>query len=522
MRLASWKRVLPVVVFVAGCGGICIAQTAVVTSNANLRQGPASSYPRIRLLLPGENLTVLSLTPTTNYYNVETVQHEQGWVYKNLITIDDSVMSGVLNRSANLRQGPASSHPVVRLLPAGEQLQLLEPQRTTNYYHVRTNANEEGWVYGPYLTVTSTGPAPPPTAQLPFPDAHEPPVSGWTGPVFRLSQNYPTSQPSADPRPWKNFDFKTQAAQYLKAVLDYCKEGNLQVDWAGQDNTVRKWYHAPWLHPTANGREFVHGMTRERASRPRMLHPNQSSSFSNWAVGLYNPLAGYVVGQVWKDHENPDPTAALFPDGSVGVKLLFTTATVAQVPYLKNDFEWDAFVAPSGTDTRSIGRVRLLQIDVAVRDTRADSTTGWVFGTFSYDGDAPGATPWDRMIPIGLMWGNDPTLTQAAYNSGSRVQQSIILNSTVGIPQHLGWLGRLNGPVDNPVSACLSCHGTAQYVAPAAAFPSASMTEAQRMRFFRNIKAGDPFDAGQQSLDYSLQLSVGIKNFFASRGAPIR
>jgi hypothetical protein len=30
------------------------------------------------------------------------------------------------------------------------------------------------------------------------------------------------------------------------------------------------------------------------------------------------------------------------------------------------------------------------------------------------------------------------------------------------VSQHLGWLGRLNGPVDNPQSACLSCHGTAQ------------------------------------------------------------
>ena len=29
---------------------------------------------------------------------------------------------------------------------------------------------------------------------------------------------------------------------------------------------------------------------------------------------------------------------------------------------------------------------------------------------------------------------------------------------------HLGWLGRVNGPVDNPASSCLSCHGTAQTV----------------------------------------------------------
>jgi len=33
------------------------------------------------------------------------------------------------------------------------------------------------------------------------------------------------------------------------------------------------------------------------------------------------------------------------------------------------------------------------------------------------------------------------------------------------------------------------------------------------MRWFRNIKAGEPFDIGSQSLDFSLQLSVGIQNF---------
>ena len=37
--------------------------------------------------------------------------------------------------------------------------------------------------------------------------------------------------------------------------------------------------------------------------------------------------------------------------------------------------------------------------------------------------------------------------------------------------------------------------------------------------WFRNIKSGTPFDAGRQSTDYSLQLSVGIANFTANHGA---
>ena len=448
---------------------------------------------------------------------------EQGWVYGPYIDTDESINTGVVKRNTNLRQGPSSSQPIVRMLQADEPFSLVNIVKSNNYYHVKTAQSEDGWAYAPNITITNTTPPPPPTTDpTPFIDAHEGPTPGWTGPVFKLSQDYPATLPSPGAQPWKNFDFKTQSSQYLKAVLDYCMEGNLGADWVVQNNAVRKWYHAPWLDRTNNGREFVHGLTLERSSSPRTLHPNQSSTFRNFAVGIYNPIAGYVIGQVWKDHENPDPTAARFPDGSVACKLLFTAATVAQVPYLHDSFEWDAFVAPPGSNTRSMATVRLLQIDIAVRDSRADATTGWVFGTFAYDGDAAGATPWDRMTPIGLMWGNDPALTQAAYDSGARPQESTIPNRVVGITQHLGWLERLNGPVDNPVSSCLSCHSTAQYVAPASALPTASMSAAQKMRYFRNIKAGNPFDTGQAALDYSLQLSLGIKNFYDSRGAPVR
>ena len=32
-------------------------------------------------------------------------------------------------------------------------------------------------------------------AQAAFPDAHNPPPAGWTGPVFKLSQSYPSTLP---------------------------------------------------------------------------------------------------------------------------------------------------------------------------------------------------------------------------------------------------------------------------------------------------------------------------------------
>ncbi|MFI4942801.1 MAG: SH3 domain-containing protein, partial [Burkholderiales bacterium] len=327
-------------------------QTAVVLQNANLRRDPSTAQAPIRLLQPQEQLQVLSLTPTSGYYNVATLQNEQGWVFGQFIEIDESQVKGRTNRNTNLRRDPSASQPAIRLMPPGEELGIIDAAPTANYYHVRTSVPEEGWAYQPYIDVvqvTPPPPPPPPDPQTPFPDARDAPTPGWNGPVFRLSQGYPDNPPPAENKPWKAFDFRTQADQYIRAVLAYAMEGNREVDWKGADNAVRKWYHAPWLHVNAGGREFVHGLTRERTSRPRELHPQQSSQFKNYAVGLYNPSAGYIVGRVWRDHENPDASAARFSDGAVGVKLLFTTATAAQVPYLANAFEWDAHVSLVGS-----------------------------------------------------------------------------------------------------------------------------------------------------------------------------
>ncbi len=356
-----------------------------------------------------------------------------------------------------------------------------------------------------------------PEARAQFPDAHDAPPAGWTGRVFKLRQDYPASLPPAGPLPWKQFDFKTEPTRYLKAVLDYALEGNVEVDWQAEQNEVRDWYHAPWMHSGPSGREFVHGLTRERSSRPRELDPRQSSTFSNYAVSLYNARGGFTIGRVWRDPENPDASAARFPEGTVAIKLLFTTATVSEVPYLRNAFRWRAHLARATGSGREIQTARLLQIDVAVRDSRADDTTGWVFGTFSYDGNAPGQTPWERMVPIGVMWGNDPDLTPQRFEDGERPQETVVVNRNVGTTQHLGFLERLNGPVDNRRSSCLSCHSTAQHETRSAPVPGTDLPDDQKMRWFRNIRSGRPFDAGQESLDYSLQLSTGIQRFFDSR-----
>ena len=365
-----------------------------------------------------------------------------------------------------------------------------------------------------------------------FPDCSYSPPPGWNpaagDPVFVLSQDYPTTDPSSSlEQPWKAIDFHQQPAAYMQAVIDYCYEGNLEVEFRGQDNPTRKWYHAPWLHPGPNGREFTHGLTGERLSRTGELAATQSNGFHNFAVGLYNSGGGYTIGRVWADPNHPDASKAAFPEGTVAFKLLFTMATKDQVPYLDGAPEWIADTQRSNDANQIRGnKVRLLQIDIAVKDSRS-SESGWVFGTFQFDKSVVAATPWQQITPVTLMWGNDPTFTPANYDPehGHIPQESWINTAApvvvyrLGLPQSssaphvLGWAGRGNGPVDNPVSSCLSCHGVAEQPSAKNMLPSGNDDQA-KLQWFRNLAPLEAFDndGHHTPLDFSLQLAVGIDN----------
>lgn len=346
-----------------------------------------------------------------------------------------------------------------------------------------------------------------------FPDAQQTPPEDWKGPVFRLSQDYPSQAPPREALPWAGLDFRTQPQEYAEALLAYAQEGNLEVDWVVQDNKVRRWYHAPWMHYGPRGREFIRGLTKERTSRAYELSPHQSTHFDSYAVSFYNPAGGYVLGQVWSDPGNPDLSKARFPNGTVVTKLLFSRAHKEEVPYLRGAPVWEANISPPD-GPREVGKVRLVQFDMAVRDDRADFATGWVFVSFAYRAGSPQADPWKRLIPVGLSWGNDP---DRPPGSSEPVEQTW-LNPDLKL-HHYGWEGRLNGPVDNPVSSCLSCHSTAQFPAQSPMTVSPGWPAAQKMRWFRNLKPGEPFDPGSESTDYSFQLSMGVDNLQAQRSA---
>jgi mono/diheme cytochrome c family protein len=313
----------------------------------------------------------------------------------------------------------------------------------------------------------------------------------------------------------------------MQAVLDYCMEGNIdaaspQKSFADiATNPARTWYHVPWLHL---GREFIHGLTMERGSPPKILGPLQTHRHTNWAVGFYNPLGGYAIGQVWKNETAPDPTKANFPEGTVSCKLLFSSAPLTEVPFLNGSLAWQANIVPQA-DLKARPTVRLLQLDIAVKDSRAP-VTGWVFGTFQYE-KAASSSPqwWKHMVPVGLMWGNDLANIKAHQDATTQW-----INTTRGQQFHLGFRGLLNGPIDNPQASCVACHGFAQVAKPGVANPmpklpanntwSANMSNADIDMFFQPIAAATALSASYQSVDYSLQLQIGISTFRAHHAGP--
>jgi hypothetical protein len=373
-----------------------------------------------------------------------------------------------------------------------------------------------------------------------FPDYGYQPPASYTGPIFQLSQSYPKTLPAGPPPaffkllPAKLSNDFEQWRPYVEAVKKYCLEGNVESDWYVQNNKVRHWYHAPWQHYGPLGREGIHGLTKEAQIQSQQLAPTQVTTGQTFAVGIYNDIGGYTIGQVWKDPQNPDPSVTSQPNsfhnGTVVCKPLFADVDLKQVPFLVNPVLWQAYVTDSfDSANREIKNVALIQMDFAIRDTRVPGT-GWIFGTFQYNGQMSSKPSWDNLVPVGLMWGNDPENTGNDYTNKQPTVTKInptIMESAINAktselpPTHLGWNGRLDGPVDNPVSACLSCHMTAEspqlspmnptFQAPDKVPPVGSK---EWMRWFQNEPAGKPFDAAALSTDFSLQLAGGIQNFY--------
>ena len=339
---------------------------------------------------------------------------------------------------------------------------------------------------------------------------------------FRLAQDYPPTASAAD-TPWLSIDYTTPAGAdaWLYALRDYAFLGMIEADFRSEANPLRRWYHMPMMNFGPARREHRHGLTAERTVFGPELGLKQGARAENFAVGFYNAVGAVTIGRVLGGGV-PDLADTSFAPGAASFKILFSAAQ-------PDDFQ-DAIGdlldgAPSWTIATDDGPldVRLMQMDVAA--TMPGSPTGWVFGTFAYDRDAEEISPWMKLRPVGLSWGNDPGVTPADVAAGTVLQESgVSAASPAFAAAHLGWAGRINGPVDNPMSGCLSCHGTAQYPMVPLLPGAACSTDAQRLQWFRNFEGSVPFGrigagctldtdpTGLVALDFSLQMKVVLQS----------
>lgn len=394
-----------------------------------------------------------------------------------------------------------------------------------------------------------------------FHAARDCPPAGWTGAVFHLEADYPNTPPT-EPVPWAGIDYRQDPERYLEALLAYAlDDDSLPIDRAETGEVARDglWYHAPWLNVGPHGREFVHGLTRERTSLPGELHHRQKDRFQNWAVSVFNAHGGYALQRIWADRERPS-LGVRFPVGTYAIKFLFTEAPVKQVPYLRGAPVWHAHIhrgwdrAWPGNLEREVKPVRLLQVDVAVKHGK--DPTGWAFGTFVFHSYVKHRDPWRRLLPVGLAWGN------GTGEEGEGAEREYWLNQRAidlllaplrgrDLRHGFGYQDHLNGIVDNPRSSCLSCHATAQVatrefahrlavelkttpqvanLGVALLTPPEDAGPLEAAPWFGNVKAGEPFTPNSMacipgldkerleaqnlaSTDYSLQVMFGIENF---------
>ncbi len=197
----------------------------------------------------------------------------------------------------------------------------------------------------------------------------------------------------------------------------------------------------------------------------------------------YDERAAYTLYKVWRASAmNPNVTTAnfQFDEGSVVVKAALFCSDNPKVqsgwwPATNGAAMWPLYVAipeKIPPPPPSIANGYLMQFDIIVKDTVSSPKTGWVFTTLVYDTSASGDA-WDKMVPLGVMWGNDPGVTSNALQ-----ETWINPNAPKYSTQTLGWGGRLSGPNDGarndiqvgkkvmlnePDSSCMSCHGPAEW-----------------------------------------------------------
>lgn len=394
-----------------------------------------------------------------------------------------------------------------------------------------------------------------------------------------------------------NFDYPTQAvpskwqpgaglgqittanaAQYMTALKTFLTPTISELVNAPTQWTPAKtgWYDMPWMgqgSPRADGsidpnsgRESLKGSYTGQILEPDTFKTQQPKvPFQNHAVIYYNDVAAFMLGEVWRDLYDPDLTNPMFPEGSIVVKVESATLSPGDWPPLAGSTESWVY-RPTVTQqmdpskpplTPSIVPVYFSQMAIAVKDSTASPATGWVYAAFAYDTNAPGSSVWEKAVPVGAMWGNDPQFanTPSGTNpNGALLETWVNPQAPVYTHDTLGWGGRLAGPMDVatrhnvltvsgkrvqgdtdfPASSCLSCHGAAQFPFTENLYPSPNKVfpldgkpflfwdpgSPEWARWFQNRAGNEPLTGngrtGIVALDYDMLLTFALATWAAA------
>ncbi|QHQ37183.1 hypothetical protein [Algicella marina] len=385
-----------------------------------------------------------------------------------------------------------------------------------------------------------------------FPTAEQ-----WQGPFRIANFDFPKHQPHDR---WLNGkgmgEISTGNAEaYMETLRTFVEPSvkamiDAPLEW---DHAAEGWYDMPW---TAGDREPLLGaFSGQTILADAFAEFGQKAAFTNHAVIYYNDVAAGMLGRIWANPFSPDFRAIDFPEGSIVIKALGAEVTPENFPPVEGSQIWNVFAKPfdGSSNTEQVVDTRVIQFDIVVKDSIAAPGTGWVFSTYIYDKDAAGETTWDKLVPLGAMWGNDPELAlQADGGTGKLMETWVNPDAPAYSSATLGWGGRLSGPMDlaerqnilftdgtraetmTEVSACLSCHSTGQtpfianlYPGPNKSFPPAGQTfflhkpgSPEWAQWYRNREGTLPFSSveGVVGTDYNMLLTFAINTFYASTG----
>lgn len=398
-----------------------------------------------------------------------------------------------------------------------------------------------------------------------------PPDSVYDGPLFELNHDYPTEPVSPpDPTPWQmainNGPITVQnAGAYVEALKEYIADDmqTLLFDYEDWDPAETGWYSMPWLDSVM---EPIRGSYVGSSFDPDMFPKSGlKMPMTTHVVVYYDDVAATSLQNVWET-SGMDPVPGItsggvqFPEGSIVVKPAATTADGAAWPPMEGASPWQIYAAAGdGDGDPKLQDVSLFQFDIIVKDSQSAGESQWVFTTLVYDTDAPGDA-WDKLVPLGAMWGNDPgvisrqgcdPLGAPASSGACPVLSQTWINPVAPVysTETLGWGGRLSGPNDGSVdtqaavltpngpqnydgryamSSCMSCHGPAEYQTESFLLPVPSTCQEDEcspqttgsgpdtrlvyyqsgsddfMKWFQSRPGNVPQDEGTSALDYDM------------------